>query len=248
MEGNPNGGELLGKWSNFPGKEISYIPNASLDTVRSIDSGVILLMAFWSGYAIKSFAELTRVLHDLNAKDVRLVVVDVDGSERLNELPEFKKKLMFGYGQVAWVRNGQIIASSEAGRLDTDCFKEHTVALLWGSEGTSVSFPTVPENIKWLAPWQPLSTSGEGFVRELKRELSSEHILFGIPVAALARRSDCDDVLFGTVDPMKPLSVVHLTWRGQSERGSAWPSATIYTDWQDWIERRMIPDHEECTG
>lgn len=36
--------------------------------------------------------------------------------------------------------------------------------------------------------------------RELNRELSPGHPLFGLPVETLARRHDCDDVLFALTD------------------------------------------------
>ena len=85
----------------------------------------------------------------------------------------------------------------------------------------------------------------EALVNELQRELSPQHVLYGILVAAVARRIDCDDVLFATADPSKPLAVVHLTWAGKAERDPRWPSSTLYQCWQDWMERCLAPDHEK---
>ena len=104
-------------------------------------------------------------------------------------------------------------------------------------------FLSVPPSIEWLAPWGPLSTSGEGFARELEKELSDQHVLFGVPVVAVAKRDDCDDVFFATADPAKPLAVVHLTWGGRAEPDPIWPATVIYDSWRDWIERCMKPDH-----
>jgi hypothetical protein len=78
----------------------------------------------------------------------------------------------------------------------------------------------------------------------LRNELSADHVLFGIPVTALAKRIDSDDVLFSTADPSKPFVVVHITWRGSAESDPIWPTTTIYESWQDWTTRCMKADHE----
>ena len=57
-----------------------------------------------------------------------MVVVDVDGSAALDELPEFKG-LITGAGETAWVRDGRIVATSGLG-LNVECFKPNTLALL----------------------------------------------------------------------------------------------------------------------
>jgi hypothetical protein len=103
----------------------------------------------------------------------------------------------------------------------------------------------VPDDIEWLEPWVPLTDSGDSLVRELQSELSDGHILHGITVAAVARRGDCDDVLFATADPSKPLAVVHLTWKNKPETNPQWPYTTTYGSWQEWTERCLIPDHDE---
>jgi hypothetical protein len=101
-----------------------------------------------------------------------------------------------------------------------------------------------PGNLEWLVPWQPVTDSGDGLVRELKKELVSGHVLHGLPVAAVGPRIDCDDVLFATSDPAKRLAVVHLTWSGDAEADPKWPTTVVYKDWQDWIARCLVPDHQ----
>jgi hypothetical protein len=95
----------------------------------------------------------------------------------------------------------------------------------------------IPAQIEWLKPWELLQDSGEALVKELQKELSCDHVLHGVAVVAVAHRSDCDDVLFATTDPLKPLAVVHLTWAGCTERDARWPRTTLFHDWQDWVER-----------
>ena len=106
----------------------------------------------------------------------------------------------------------------------------------------------IPAQIEWLKPWERLQDSGEAFVKELQKELPSDHALHGVAVVAVARRIDCDDVLFATADPSKQLAVVHLTWASRSERDARWPFTTLFHDWQDWVERCLLHDHREYSG
>ncbi len=51
-------------------------------------------------------------------------------------------------------------------------------------------------NVQWLEPWSPVDSShAVPMARELQRELSPNHALFGRAAHAVARRCDCDDVL-----------------------------------------------------
>ena len=51
-----------------------------------------------------------------------------------------------------------------------------------------------------------------GIAQELLREVGVGHPLHGLPVRTLARRQDCDDVLFAIEDGTERVAVVHLTW------------------------------------
>lgn len=106
-------------------------------------------------------------------------------------------------------------------------------------------FLQIPDTLHWLEPWELLKDSGESFVNELRKELSSKHILFDVPLRAIARHIGCDDVLFATGNREYPLAVAHLTWATRTESEPQWPYTTLYKNWQDWIERRMNPDHQE---
>ena len=106
-------------------------------------------------------------------------------------------------------------------------------------------FPELPPDFEWLEPWQRLEDSGDALVTELQKELALQHVLHGVPVVAVGRRSDSDDVLFATADPLKPIAVVHLTWIGRTEVDPQWPWTTLYDSWPDWIERCLRVDHQE---
>ena len=59
----------------------------------------------------------------------------------------------------------------------------------------------MPADFEWLEPWVPTGDSAQDLERELSKELSQTHRLYGIPVVAVARRIDQDDALFATADP-----------------------------------------------
>jgi hypothetical protein len=94
--------------------------------------------------------------------------------------------------------------------------------------------------IDWLEPWY---FSVSGLENELRREVSSRHPLYRAKALALGRRRDNDDVLFLISDREPPLAVVHLTWRHENSVDR--PHTVFYTSIQDFIDRRMKPDHAE---
>ncbi len=61
----------------------------------------------------------------------------------------------------------------------------------------------------WPHPWAALTDGAPLLVTELKREVSQQHVLFGREAIAVARRGDCDDVLFRLDDGS--YAIVHLT-------------------------------------
>ena len=100
--------------------------------------------------------------------------------------------------------------------------------------------------MEWLRPWHSIEsdeTQVAAMERELRREVTEGHALFGLPVRGLARRQDCDDVLFAIADGTNRVAVVHLTWT-QSER-LPWPYTVVYSSLESWISNGMLPDHNE---
>ena len=74
-----------------------------------------------------------------------------------------------------------------------------------------------------------------GLLTELQKEVALGHSLFGRAAKAVATRKDCDDVLFETDDPEKPLAVVHLTWKESAEIESRWPATRLFAGWDVWV-------------
>jgi hypothetical protein len=96
-------------------------------------------------------------------------------------------------------------------------------------------------------PWHPVSDSGQvaGMERELNRELSVGHPLFGLPVKTLARRQDCDDVLFALQDGSGRVAVVHLTWTQSPPERQPWPGTTLFPSFETWVAEGMHSDAED---
>jgi hypothetical protein len=81
--------------------------------------------------------------------------------------------------------------------------------------------------------------------RELQRELSAGHPLFGLPVKTLARRQDCDDVLFALQDGTGRVAVVHLTWTHSPPERPPWPGTTLFQSLEIWAAEGMRLDAAE---
>lgn len=84
----------------------------------------------------------------------------------------------------------------------------------------------------FLKPWY--ADNSESLASELLREVPRGHELYGIPVVAIARRYDRDDVLFALQDGTGRVATVHLTW--QVETDSAWPKVRIFSGMPVWLE------------
>ncbi|HTN04160.1 MAG TPA: hypothetical protein VL132_19875 [Planctomycetaceae bacterium] len=93
---------------------------------------------------------------------------------------------------------------------------------------------------QFLEPWH--AESAPEFAAELQRELVPGHVLFGAPVMAVARRQDCDDVLFAIRDGTERMAEVHLTWHRETD--PRWPRTVLFPSMEAWMES-MRSDHDE---
>jgi hypothetical protein len=84
-----------------------------------------------------------------------------------------------------------------------------------------------------------------GMARELARELSAGHPLYGLPVRTLALRQDCDDVLFAIEDGTGRVAIVHLTWTHNPPEQPPWPGTVVYPSFGAWAAEGMRRDHED---
>jgi len=103
----------------------------------------------------------------------------------------------------------------------------------------------VPLPFLLLEPW--LSVSGDECLMleaELLKEMRDDHVLARISCTAVARRCDCDDVLFITDFPKGLLAIVHLTWSGHPDQYAQWPHTTFFDSWEAFEKEEMLPEHE----
>lgn len=102
---------------------------------------------------------------------------------------------------------------------------------------------TLVADVALLEPWTAVNNA-QGLEAELARELLPGHRLNGRPgLRAVARRADSDDVLFAS-DTI--VAVVHLTW--VKEPHPTQPPTEIYSSLEDFVSRRMNPDHDAFAG
>lgn len=99
----------------------------------------------------------------------------------------------------------------------------------------------------YLEPWNCLSDYPDSIKPALEKQLSielgSNHKLYGLKLEAIAKRDDCDDVLFKDKNT-EHVFVVHLTWNQNAETG-IYPGTSQYSNIQEFVEKRMKPDNKE---
>jgi len=99
-----------------------------------------------------------------------------------------------------------------------------------------------------LEPWEEISAHEEMISAELKKEVRKDDPLFGKEASAIARRKDCDDILFEIEGMPERFAVVHLTWSGKKDLHSGFPETTLYSSLDKWKKECMLPDHEDYTS
>ena len=79
--------------------------------------------------------------------------------------------------------------------------------------------------------WEEITASlCERFEHEYALEIAKGHGLYGVPVRAVAKRKDCDDVLFRLLRHLCKYSIVHLTWSGKEEKNIDFPRFELFAD------------------
>jgi hypothetical protein len=103
--------------------------------------------------------------------------------------------------------------------------------------------------MEWLEPWRPVvGKEATGLERVLRREVGRDHELYGLGMRALARRGDCDDVLFAIQDGTGRVADVHLTWTRDPPERAPWPIAIIFSSFEVWRRDGMQSDHDDVAS
>ncbi len=125
--------QLLAQFSAMPITRMRYFPAAEAALVDQMGTGILFVIAWWSGRAIENFRELTMIVGILDPEcQLEFVVVDADGADKLQTIPEFYGRL-HGWGEAAWIHKGQIVAGSGV-ESTSSCFEPNTRTLLTAME------------------------------------------------------------------------------------------------------------------
>jgi predicted trehalose synthase len=91
--------------------------------------------------------------------------------------------------------------------------------------------------VEWPYPFSAIEHADDksAFEAELRREVKPGHPLFELPVAAIGRRYDQDDVLFEVNDGSGRVAEVHLTWAGEREQ-PPWPGTALFASFAEWVK------------
>ena len=103
---------VLEKCSAIPPSSFTYRPTADDDTLREFDTGVVFVMAFWSGPCLKAFRSFTETLASLESAPP-VLVVDIDGLDS-QMIESIMSGLTNGWGETFggfW--GGQIVRPTE---------------------------------------------------------------------------------------------------------------------------------------
>ncbi|WP_316768923.1 hypothetical protein [Pedobacter frigiditerrae] len=88
----------------------------------------------------------------------------------------------------------------------------------------------------------------KSFFSLLSFDKMDNHILVGAEISTFAKYEPNDDVLFAVKrkGENSMLASVHLTWiNRKNEQSSDFPTTHFYSDFNDFVERRMKPDNED---
>ncbi|MGA2886681.1 MAG: hypothetical protein ABSE51_01415 [Terracidiphilus sp.] len=85
-----------------------------------------------------------------------------------------------------------------------------------------------------LEPW--FATSDSRLVDELHREIPSGHVLKTVELSVVARRKDCDEVLYALNDGFGRMAIVHLTHCKTRETNPVFPKTRIFESLKLWLE------------
>ncbi len=99
--------------------------------------------------------------------------------------------------------------------------------------------------IQWISPWWYFSVDhpelGPAFEAELQKELNASHRLYPHreSARAVAKREDCDDVLFWLPELNRKVAIVHLTWPQSRELTATWPTTYMFDTLAEFVSKEL---------
>lgn len=91
------------------------------------------------------------------------------------------------------------------------------------------------ESFAFPEHWMAVTQSATSLETELRKEMIEGHPLFSLPIRAIAKRRDSDDVLFEVDSPNFRFAKVHLTFLGLPEKKPEWPFTEFFMSIDDLL-------------
>jgi hypothetical protein len=121
---------VLKEYAKMPFERLRVARQFEELRLSTIRRGIIFVFAVWSGPAVMAFQRFTRILANIDTKELDLVVLDTDCLT-----PEVAKglwgKMVTGAGETLWVREGLVVARMLLDIPESEAqVVQHTHALL----------------------------------------------------------------------------------------------------------------------
>ena len=75
---------------------------------------------------------------------------------------------------------------------------------------------------------EPWYKTDQDLTNTLKKEISKNHVLYGVELKSIGRRQDNDDALFQIINKKDKFVIVHLTWAGKTIKDQKYPLTWFY--------------------
>ncbi len=91
--------------------------------------------------------------------------------------------------------------------------------------------------MQWPDVWEQVAPNArQALEAELQREVAPGHLLYSVDVSALARRNDCDDMLF-SLNGSTSVAVVHLSYGNNTD--ILWPHTQFFSSLKEWKKQQQ---------
>ncbi|QDV56895.1 hypothetical protein [Rosistilla oblonga] len=111
-----DGDAIIAKYCNALGGRARYDADLSATVLADLSCAIVMVNAFWSGPSMQTLVRIANVIADVDVDcRIELIVCDTDHIPDLS-LEPWGLNTLGGYGEIAWVHNGQIVARRDPGR------------------------------------------------------------------------------------------------------------------------------------
>ena len=111
-----DGDAIIAKYCNALGGRARYDADLSSTVLSELSCAIVMVNAFWSGPSMQTLVRIANVIADVDSdRRIQLIVCDTDHIPDLS-LEPWILNTRGGYGEIAWILNGKIVARRDPGR------------------------------------------------------------------------------------------------------------------------------------